>query len=102
LDESVAIAQELGIRPLAERVLALQERAVSPPETPPTYPDSLTQREVEVLRLIAAGQSNSDIAEDLFLSVRTIERHISNIYAKINARGRADATAYAFSHGLAH
>jgi len=102
LDESVAIAQELGIRPLAERVLALQERAASQPETPPTYPDGLTQREVEVLCLIATGKSNSEIAEALVLSVRTVERHITNIYAKINARGRADATSYAIGQGLTH
>jgi DNA-binding NarL/FixJ family response regulator len=55
-----------------------------------------------VLRLIASGKSNGETAAELVLSVRTVERHITNIYAKINARGRADATAYALSHGLAH
>jgi DNA-binding NarL/FixJ family response regulator len=57
-------------------------------------------REVEVLRLIAAGHSNGVIAEQLSLSVRTIERHITNLYAKIEARGKADATAYALRQGL--
>ncbi|HUG14780.1 MAG TPA: AAA family ATPase [Thermomicrobiales bacterium] len=66
----------------------------------PTRPSGLTEREVDVLRLIAAGRSNREIADELTLSVRTIERHITNLYGKIDARGRADATAYAFRHDL--
>jgi DNA-binding NarL/FixJ family response regulator len=61
----------------------------------------LTEREVDVLRLIAAGRSNREIADELILSVRTVERHITNLYGKIDARGKADATAYALGHGLA-
>ena len=60
----------------------------------------LTSREAEVLRLVAQGQSNKEIAAELVLSVRTVERHITNLYGKIDARGKADATAYAFKHGL--
>jgi DNA-binding NarL/FixJ family response regulator len=60
----------------------------------------LTAREVEVLRLLAGGKTNGEIAEELFVSVRTIERHVANIYAKVGARGRANATAYALTHGL--
>jgi DNA-binding NarL/FixJ family response regulator len=63
-------------------------------------PDGLTARELEVLRLVASGRSNREIADDLVLSVRTVERHVTNLYAKIGARGKADATAYAFRHGL--
>jgi DNA-binding CsgD family transcriptional regulator len=59
----------------------------------------LTARETEVLRLIASGQSNAEIAAELTLSVRTVERHIGNLYGKIGARGRADATAYALAQG---
>lgn len=61
----------------------------------------LTTREVEVLRLLAAGMSNGEIAGSLGLSVNTIERHVSNVYRKIDARGRADATAFAIRRGLA-
>jgi DNA-binding CsgD family transcriptional regulator/predicted negative regulator of RcsB-dependent stress response len=64
----------------------------------------LTDREAEILRSIAQGLSNQEIASSLFLSVRTVERHISNIYAKVGAHGkaaRAAATAYAHTHGLA-
>lgn len=68
--------------------------------TLPGGPAGLTPREVEVLRLIAAGHSNKQIAADLFLSVRTVERHITNIYTKIDARGKADATAWALRHAL--
>ena len=64
------------------------------------YPDRLTQREVEVLRLIAAGRTNAAISSELVLSLRTVARHITNIYSKIGARGKADATAYAIRHHL--
>lgn len=64
------------------------------------YPHGLTAREVEVLRCLAGGRTNAEIAEELYVSVRTVERHIANIYAKVGARGRANATAYALNHGL--
>jgi pimeloyl-ACP methyl ester carboxylesterase/DNA-binding CsgD family transcriptional regulator len=60
----------------------------------------LSHRELEILRQIAAGRSNQEIANDLVLSVRTVERHITNLYAKIGARRKADATAYALRHGI--
>lgn len=68
-----------------------------------TSPDGLTLREREVLRLVAQGRSNQEIAVELVLSVRTVERHISNVYAKIGASGttaRAAAASYAASVGL--
>ena len=61
----------------------------------------MTEREAEVLRLVAAGRTNQEIADTLVLSVTTVQRHIANLYAKIDARGRADATAFAIRHGLA-
>jgi DNA-binding NarL/FixJ family response regulator len=61
----------------------------------------LTDRELEVIRLIANGKSNREIALVLVLSTRTVERHIENLYAKIGVDGRADATAYAIRLGLA-
>ena len=66
----------------------------------PAYPDHLTAREVEVLRLIAAGRTNFEISRELVLSLRTVARHITNIYGKIGARGKADAASYAIRHGL--
>jgi LuxR family maltose regulon positive regulatory protein len=64
---------------------------------------ALSPRETEVLRLVACGLSNNDIAHQLVLSVRTVERHVANVYAKIGASGRtarAIATAWAHSHGV--
>jgi DNA-binding NarL/FixJ family response regulator len=64
----------------------------------------LTAREVEVLRLVARGRSNQEIADELVLSVRTVERHIANIYDKIGASGRAAraaAASYALAAGVA-
>jgi len=61
---------------------------------------ALTPREVEVVKLVAGGQTNQEIADTLVLSVRTVERHIANIYAKLGAKGRAHATAYALTRGL--
>jgi DNA-binding CsgD family transcriptional regulator/pimeloyl-ACP methyl ester carboxylesterase len=61
----------------------------------------LSPRELEVLRLLAAGESNRQIAHQLGLSPHTVERHVANLYRKIGARGRADATAYALRSGLA-
>jgi adenylate cyclase len=69
-------------------------------EGAPSLPDGLTRREAEVLRLLAAGRSSREIGDELVLSTRTVERHISNLYGKINAHGRAEATAYAISRGL--
>jgi len=86
---------------------------IEPTEAPPTAApwaagrhsgqpaDGLSPREREVLRLVAAGESNSQIARRLGLSTHTVERHVANLYRKISARGRADATAYALRNGLA-
>jgi pimeloyl-ACP methyl ester carboxylesterase/DNA-binding CsgD family transcriptional regulator len=63
-------------------------------------PDGLTAREVEVLKLVASGCSSREISEALVLSVRTVERHITNIYSKTGARTRAQATAYALARGV--
>jgi DNA-binding NarL/FixJ family response regulator len=63
----------------------------------------LTPREVEILQLLARGSTNQAIAGQLVLSVRTVERHIGNIYEKLGVRGgaaRASATAFALSHGI--
>jgi DNA-binding CsgD family transcriptional regulator len=60
----------------------------------------LTKRELEVLRLLSAGETNREIAAGLFVSVRTVDRHVSNIYAKLGVSSRAAATSYAHQHGL--
>jgi DNA-binding NarL/FixJ family response regulator len=67
----------------------------------PELPDGLTPRELEVLRLIAAGLSNGEIADELFLSHATVKTHVNRIFAKTGARDRAQAVLYAYRHGLA-
>ena len=99
LEESLVIATELVMAPLMRRVNERMERVPQPPSSP-VYPAGLSKRQVEVLSLLASGKTNTLIAEELVLSVRTVERHISNIYGKTNSRGRAEATAFAFTHGL--
>jgi ATP/maltotriose-dependent transcriptional regulator MalT len=63
-------------------------------------PGGLTERELEVLRHLAAGETNKEIAAELVLSDRTIDRHVSNIFAKLGVSSRASATAYAYEHRL--
>jgi DNA-binding CsgD family transcriptional regulator len=67
----------------------------------PRYPDGLSPREVEVLRLIAAGTSNAEIADELAISLNTVARHINHIFTKTGAANRAQAVIYAHRHGLA-
>lgn len=62
--------------------------------------DGLTAREIDVLRLVAGGRTNKEIAEELVLSVHTVERHLANIYRKLQVRSRSEATAYALKQGL--
>lgn len=66
----------------------------------PELPAGLTEREVEVLQLIAAGMTNNEIADALYLSAKTISRHLSNIFTKIGVNSRAAATAFAFEYSL--
>ena len=94
----MAIAAELGMPPLMKRIAALQESAAAVSQPSPTYPGGLTEREVEVLLHLSLGRTNREIARELVLSERTVQRHIANIYRKINARNRAEATTFALNH----
>jgi two-component system, NarL family, response regulator NreC len=70
------------------------------PETPAGPPDNLTEREVEVLKLVALGYTNAEISEQLYLSVRTVESHRAHIQQKAGRTTRAELVAYAREHGL--
>ncbi len=89
---------ESFLHPLVARKL-LQELS-QPPSQPPT-PDPLTGREVEVLRLVAQGQSNQDIAAQLTISEATVRTHVSNILGKLHLASRTQAALYALREGLA-
>lgn len=87
-----------------ERFLGVEDFDDGPSTTLPDYlhnrSHDLSPREVDVLRFLASGQRNKEIAADLGLSVYTVARHVATIYAKIGAHGRAEATRYALEHGI--
>jgi len=66
----------------------------------PSGAAGLTAREIEVLRLLATGKTNRSIAAELAISEKTVARHVSNIFTKLDLSSRAAATAYAFQHNL--
>ena len=95
LDAARAVFVELGAR----QALAAAEAESSAAR--PEQAGGLSARELEVLRLVAAGDTNREIAGELYLSEKTVERHLSNIFGKLGLSSRSAATAYAFRHGLA-
>ena len=94
LDAARAAFSELGAAPDLARLDALATTI------PAGDSHGLTDRELEVLRHLSAGATNKAIAADLVLSVRTVDRHVSNIFAKLGVSSRAAATAYAHEHGV--
>ena len=94
LDDPDAAERERAAAKACFERLGVRGDEASTPETP------LSAREVEVLRLVAAGKTNRDIATALFLSEKTVARHVSNIFTKLDVSSRTAATAYAFSSGL--
>jgi DNA-binding CsgD family transcriptional regulator len=101
LTEVRSVCTPLGARQALDRAERLAARLPPTGGAPAAAPTNLSPRETEVLRLIAAGHPNPAIAATLSLSVRTIERHVENLYRKLDVHGRAEAIAYAFRHDLA-
>jgi DNA-binding CsgD family transcriptional regulator len=93
LGGALATFDRLGATTEAQRAAALLASGAS-------RPGGLTRREVEVLRLVAAGRTNRSIAEVLVVSEHTVARHMNNIFTKLAVTSRAEATAYAFTHEL--
>ena len=100
LNEGLAISRQLGMHGLEERVVALLENTPSYSRPVLTYPGGLTRREVEVLQRIAAGNSNREIADALFISLYTVASHARNIRTNVGAANRTEAAAFAIRHGL--
>jgi non-specific serine/threonine protein kinase len=117
LAEAPAAGAAATLNALVAEAVAAVERALAPAEESPLasvpgprphdrreaapgLPVGLTRRELAVLRLLAAGRTTKEIAAELVVSPRTVERHIANLYRKIGARGRADAAGFAHRHGL--
>jgi DNA-binding CsgD family transcriptional regulator len=106
LARAAPLADRLGAGPLRERIGSLARRARLGLSSGPAGEQApgilgLTVREAEVLRLVAAGRSNRDIAAELFISAKTASVHVSNILAKLNAASRTEAAAIAHRAGLA-
>jgi DNA-binding NarL/FixJ family response regulator len=93
-----AAFSELGARPALAAVERLETLVAG---TPQANTGPLSPREAEVLRLVSEGMSNRDIAARLYLSEKTVARHVSNILVKLGLPSRSAATAYAYAHGLA-
>jgi ATP/maltotriose-dependent transcriptional regulator MalT len=88
------VFEQLGAAPDLAAVRAAESTAAAPKE------HGLTAREIEVLRLLATGKTNKAISQELFLSEKTVDRHVSNIFVKTGVTSRAAATAFAYEHGL--
>ena len=111
-EEAFANAWAEGRNMTPEQALAAQGRetvpkrvpagqlTTPPAKSPPTYPDGLTAREVEVLRLVAQGLTDAQIAQHLVISPRTVNWHLTSIYGKIQVPSRSGATRYAIEHQL--
>jgi predicted ATPase/DNA-binding CsgD family transcriptional regulator/tRNA A-37 threonylcarbamoyl transferase component Bud32 len=113
-EQAFAAAWSEGYTMTLEQILAATEpvstsepflpagpsRAIVKPSRAPTYPDNLTVREVEVLRLLAQGRTDAQIAEHLVISRRTVNTHLTSIYRKIQVSSRSAATRYAVDRKL--
>jgi ATP/maltotriose-dependent transcriptional regulator MalT len=94
LEAARGVFAQLGAAPDLARVDSLRRRA------PSVDDHGLTERELQVLSLVASGETNKAIASELVLSERTVDRHVSNIFTKLDVSSRAAATAYAYKHQL--
>jgi DNA-binding CsgD family transcriptional regulator len=79
---------------------ALERPATPEPTAAEPYPAGLSAREVEVLRLVAQGMTSALVAEELFISPNTVNRHLNSIYGKLGVNSRAAAARFAVEHGL--
>ena len=94
LDAAGRVFRELGAAPALNRVTGLSRQQTGAPA------HGLTPRELQVLRLLATGKTNHAIAADLVVADKTVDRHVTNIFAKIGVTSRAAATAYAYEHRI--
>jgi ATP/maltotriose-dependent transcriptional regulator MalT len=107
-DEALAEGRTMSMEAAIGYALSEEESSTVTPSTTseqplssaPDHPVRLTPREVEVLRLVATGMTNRQVAQRLFLSPRTVQRHLYSIYPKLGVSSRAEATRFAVEHGL--
>jgi DNA-binding CsgD family transcriptional regulator/tetratricopeptide (TPR) repeat protein len=102
-EETASNTEAVGMIFLRDKASALVEQmrwTSTDEDGSNSFPDGLTDREVEVLRLVAAGKANKEVGEELYISVKTVNAHLANVYAKIGASNRTEAATYAIKHGL--
>jgi DNA-binding NarL/FixJ family response regulator len=97
-----AAAGQSVLDPAAQNALLRAAVTAGPAASaePAPLPDDLTPREADVLRAIAAGRTNREIAAELYIAEVTVKSHVNHLFAKIGARSRAEAVRYAYDHGL--
>ena len=100
IEEATLACQASGMRTLEERLAGLKALVDAGPEKRPAYPAGLTAREVDVIKLVATGMTDREIAGDLFISVGTVNTHVKNILNKTGSVNRTEAAAYAIRNGL--
>jgi len=100
IDEALATAETLGMAPLKEQLTKLQNEIPASRGAARLSPAGLSQREADVIRLIAAGRTDREIAEELIIAVRTVTTHVGSILNKTGAANRAEAASFATRHGL--
>jgi DNA-binding CsgD family transcriptional regulator/tetratricopeptide (TPR) repeat protein len=109
-EEAVAEGRAMGLDQAIVYALSEEEPSATPPSSAtgqpsspsaPEHPAGLTSREIEVLELVATGMTNAQVAERLFVSPRTVHRHLNSIYHKLEVSSRTAATRFALEHGLA-
>jgi DNA-binding NarL/FixJ family response regulator len=100
LDLAIAELGAMDMKPAFDSALALRARVAGAAAARPSFPDGLSAREVEVLRLVAAGRSNAQIAGLLVISLNTVQHHVSRILSKTGSASRTEAAAYAHRRNL--
>jgi len=98
LIEARALLMQLHAQPALDRIDALLSRLGSPTEAAPA---GLTPREIEVLRLVAEGMTDAEVANRLYISPRTVSQHLRSVYGKLDVSSRSAATRFAIEHNLA-
>jgi DNA-binding CsgD family transcriptional regulator len=99
LEKGLQLAEDLGLASLAEKITARRQET-RPHVSNSVGPDNLTSREMDVLRLLAIGRTNGDIATALGISQSTVASHVHNILSKTGCDNRTEAAAYAGRHGI--
>ena len=100
LDETVKLADEMEIGILKQKAVSLQDRLGTRQTRSLDNPGGLTQREIEVLQLISGGRTDREIGEELFISVKTVGNHVSNILNKTDSTNRTEAATFAARNGI--